>query len=36
MIWIIILLTVMYVIEVVLHEKDKKKLKEIKNKYGDD
>lgn len=33
---IIIILTVLYIIEVILHEKDKKKLKEIRKRYGED
>lgn len=33
---IIVLLTIAYIFEIVMHEKDKKKLKEFKKKYGDD
>lgn len=33
---IIIILSVLYIIEIINHEKDKKKLKEITNRYGED
>lgn len=36
MIILILFITFLYVIEVILHEKDKKKLKEIKKRYGED
>lgn len=33
---IIIGLSILYLIEVIMHEKDKKKLKEIKKRYGEE
>ena len=36
MIVLLIFLTILYIIEVILHEKDKKRLKEIKRRYGED
>lgn len=32
----IIVITILYGIEIILREKDKKELKEIKKRYGDD
>jgi len=36
MIVAIIIISILYLVEIILHEKDKKELREIKRRYGDD